>query len=104
LPAFEEVFESYGKIDVFSKVTTHEFLALLYILKEFTNVQNELQPLISSNHSITNQYLKIGHAHYIEKRKVKEYAALLNISTSHLSKTIKAETNKKALYILTTEL
>ncbi|WP_147676750.1 helix-turn-helix domain-containing protein [Algibacter pacificus] len=97
LPVFEEVFKSYENIDVFSKVTTHKFLALLYNLKEFTKIQNELQPLINSSHSITNQYLKLVNVHYLEKRTVKEYATLLNISASHLSKTVKTETNKKAL-------
>jgi len=76
-------------------------LEMLYILKrgkllnQHVNVQAHTRA-----EQITSHYLELIEKHFITQKSVKEYADMLNITSKHLSETVKVTTQKSALYFI----
>ena len=76
-------------------------LEMLYILKrgkllnQHVNVQAHTR-----SEQITSHYLELIEKHFLTQKSVKAYADMLNITSKHLSETIKATTQKSALYFI----
>ena len=97
-PHFEEVFSAYENTkDNQHKIASIKFLALLYQLKEFTNAFKQWEEGFTSPQQILLQkFIQLVNNFYIEKRTIEEYAALLNVTSNHLSQSIKAASEKNA--------
>jgi AraC-like DNA-binding protein len=98
-PHFEEVFTAYEKAtDSRHKVASVKLLALLYELKEFTTAFTQWEEGFSTPQQILLQkFIQLVNNFYIEKRRIEDYAALLNVTSNHLSQSIKTASGKNAL-------
>jgi AraC family transcriptional activator of pobA len=98
-PHFEEVFRAYETAnDSQHKVASIKLLALLYQLMEFTNVFKQWEDgFTTPQHILFKKFIQLVNNFYIEKRTIEEYAEMLNITSNHLSQSIKAATDKNAL-------
>jgi AraC family transcriptional regulator, transcriptional activator of pobA len=68
---------------------------ILSILKEcsiFFETLNKAQSRLSSSDKITKNFIQLVRKHYLTKRTLAEYAELMNITTQHLIKSVKAST------------
>jgi AraC family transcriptional regulator, transcriptional activator of pobA len=68
---------------------------ILSILKEcsiFFETQNQPQSRLTSSAKIAQSFLQLVNKYYLAKRTLVEYAELLNITTKHLTKSVKAST------------
>lgn len=98
-PHFEEVFTAYENAsNQQHKVASIKLLALLYQLKEFTYAFNQWEEGFTTPQQILLQkFIQLVNNFYIEKRTIEEYAQLLNITSNHLSQSVKAASGKNAL-------
>ena len=103
----------FNKIDLEYKKMKDEYLAIvklhlleiLYKMKREKVLMKSIRPLITTKaEQITNDYLQLIEKHFITKKKVSDYAELLNITAKHLSTTIKSQTNKNALTFIHTRI
>lgn len=100
-PHFEEVFQSYEASRSTYSIAEHKFLALLYQLKEFRAVEEQKtiqKP--NAQQLLTKKLMQLINMHYLTKRTVEEYAALLAVSVSHLSKSVKITTGSTVLSLI----
>lgn len=96
--AFEQVYQEHQQPSPhFSvEIMRHLLLALLYkgqVL--FQNQQQRLEQLPRTR-QLAFRYQQLVNQHYIEKRTLAEFAALLHISTNHLSDAIREATGQPA--------
>jgi AraC-like DNA-binding protein len=105
-PYFEEVFSAYENTnDNQHKVATIKFLALLYQLKEFTNAFKQWEKGFTTPQQILlKNFIQLVNNYYIEKRTIEDYAALLNVTPNHLSRSIKSASHKNALSFINDRL
>jgi len=96
---FEDVFSAYeNSNDNQNTISTIKLLALLYQLKEYTNVFKQWEEGFTTPQQILLQkFTQLVNNFYIEKRTIEEYAVLLNVTPNHLSQSIKAASDKNAL-------
>lgn len=94
---FEMLFQSFESEGANIKITLHKLLALLYQLMDFPLVKKSILLSNSVKHDLVAQFHQLISVHYIEKRRVSEYAHLLSRSENYLSRTIKSVTGKNAL-------
>jgi len=105
-PHFEEVFTAYENAgDNQHKVASVKLLALLYLLKEFTNAFNQWEQGFTSPQQILLQkFIQLVNNFYIEKRTIEEYAEMLNVTPNHLSQSVKSASGKNALSYISDRL
>ena len=99
-PIFEDVFIAYQENNTPDKlqIACLKFLVLLYKFKEYTSAVLQWQQGFSTvQHQLLLKYSLLVNNYYLEKRTVEEYAELLNISSHHLSQSIKQAGGKNAL-------
>ena len=73
-------------------------LEMLYILKRNKCLSQPLNRHVYTRaEQITRHFLELIEEHFMTKKSVQEYAELLQITSKHLSETIKATTQKSAL-------
>jgi AraC-like DNA-binding protein len=93
---FKEVFSAYAADG--ERIAAIKFLELLYRLKEFASATQQWNNGFSTPQQLLLQkYQQLINNYYIEKRTVEEYADLMNITSKHLSQTVKQESGKNAL-------
>lgn len=91
-------FEYTKKKDEYLAVVKLHLLEILYKMKREKVLMKTKHPFIKTQaENITNHYLQLIEKHFISKKRVNEYASLLNITAKHLSDTIKAQTKQNAL-------
>jgi AraC family transcriptional activator of pobA len=97
---FEEVFTAYeGAKD--HTAASLKLLALLYQIKAFPVFNNGLQEHTATpQQALLHKYITLINAHYIEKRKVEDYAELLFVTPNHLSQVVKSVSGKNALHFI----
>lgn len=105
-PHFEEVFSAYeNSNDQQHKVASIKLLVLLYQLKEFTNAFKQWDEGFKTPQQILLQkFIQLVNNFYIEKRTIEEYADLLNVTSNHLSQSVKSASDKKALSFINERL
>lgn len=105
-PHFEEVFLAYEKTnDTHHKVAAIKLLALLYELKEYTNACKQWEEGFTTPQQILlRKFIQLVNNFYIEKRTIEEYAALLNVTPNHLSRSVKSASDKNALSFINDRL
>jgi AraC family transcriptional regulator, transcriptional activator of pobA len=104
-PVFEDLFSAYKQVNGQYTMPAIKLLALLYQLKEFTGIFNQVEDSFKSPHQILFQkYVKLVNHFFLEKRTVEEYANLLLVSSNHLSKSIKLISNRNALSFINERL
>lgn len=103
----------FNKIDLEYKKKKDEYLAvvklhlleILYKMKREKVLMKTIRPVIRTQaEQITNDYLELIEKNFLTKKRVSDYAKLLNISAKHLSDTIKAQTKKNALTFIHTRI
>lgn len=72
---------------------------LLYILKR-EKIETTLKIKQTRAEQITAEFLSLVQEHYWHKKKLKEYALLLDITSKHLSETVKKTLDCTALYYI----
>ncbi|MGL4632485.1 MAG: helix-turn-helix domain-containing protein, partial [Leadbetterella sp.] len=100
------IFQEYDKaIDGRSDLVSFQLLALLEELKQFVQTQNQLeQSFQSPNELLFRNFHMMVNRFYLTKKTVDEYAELLNVSSNHLSKTIKQVSGINALHFISERL
>ena len=106
-PLFEDLFDAYQRHGHSHQdpIAPLKLLALLYQLKQFTTTITQLENSFSSTEQLVFQkFLQLINNYYLEKRTVKEYADLLHMTAHHLSQSVKAASQKNALYFINDKL
>jgi AraC family transcriptional regulator, transcriptional activator of pobA len=101
-PHFQYLFTNYHAVNNNQYQTTYAiFLSLLYRLKDFTAIQNQItQDFSSPQQLLVQKYIQLVNQNYLTYRTVEEYANLLHVTPNYLSHCIKTITDKNALTIL----
>ena len=103
---FTQVKTLYEYIDLETKSENSDYremirlyiLEMLYILKRRKLLNQHLSLHAHTRaEQITSHYLELIEKHFLTKKSVQAYADMLNITSKHLSETIKATTQKSAL-------
>lgn len=71
-------------------------LILLHAHRSYARQQLAVQETALSGNALFRRFVKLVSRHFLTLRKVSDYANLLNISTDHLSRTIKSHSAKTA--------
>ncbi|MGY3211870.1 helix-turn-helix domain-containing protein [Mucilaginibacter sp. HD30] len=96
-PHFEDVFLAYERPDSAQHMEARvKLLGLLYHLHSSPLLAPAAKP-VSSQHTLLRSYLRLIDHHYLDKRTVGEYAALLSVSANYLSQAVKQASGKNAL-------
>jgi AraC family transcriptional regulator, transcriptional activator of pobA len=105
-PQFADVFASYQtETDSQHTITAIKLLALLYQLKNYTQLHNQWEEGFTAPQQILcKKFIQLVNNFYIEKRTVEEYAQALHITANHLSQVVKEVTNKNALTFINDRL
>ena len=99
-PHFEEVFTAYDSSKDHT-IASLKLLALLYQIKAFSIFNNVLQERMATPQQVLiKKYITLINTHYIEKKKVEDYADMLFVTPNHLSQTVKSVTGKNALHFV----
>lgn len=95
---FEDLFQSSKPHEsVYNdKINYVKLLALLYELLDFPIISRSLRLEQHVDNELVRQFIQLVNVHYIDKKTIGEYAALLSISEDHLAKSVKSETGKTA--------
>lgn len=78
------------------KINYMKLLAFLYELLGFPIISQSLKLEQHVDNELVRQFIQLVNVHYIDKKTIGEYAALLSISEDHLAKSVKSETGKTA--------
>jgi AraC family transcriptional regulator, transcriptional activator of pobA len=92
---FNKIYQDFSQNFDGSKSTVCAYL--IAILKECTVIyEKELQEngKLTSADRISQDFLRLMHKYYLSKRTLTEYAELLNITTKHLTKSVKNATGE----------
>lgn len=103
MPWFEEVFDAYQEFGAQGNlpIPALKLLSLMYQMKQFTNLVNQLASRsTSAEQLIFQKYLQLISNAYLVTRTIEAYAELLHITPHYLSQSIKAVTGKNALYYI----
>lgn len=104
-PHFEEVFATYERTNKDQHIEARaKLLGLLYHLKEFTQERVKEIRLATPQQILLRKYVQLVNNHYIDKRTVQEYAALLSVTPNYLSQSVKAVSGRNALSYITERL
>ncbi len=90
--------ELKGKEIYDKEIINSTIINLLYQFKRKLNYQANRQVHDSTKERILTRFKSHIEIHFLQLKRVKDYAAKLNITSKHLSETIKELTNKTALY------
>ncbi|WP_188937129.1 helix-turn-helix domain-containing protein [Puia dinghuensis] len=97
VPQFEEVFSAYEQSKD-HKVASLKLLALLHQLTAFSLFSTlQQERLATPQQVLLKKYLSLVNTHYLEKRRVEDYAAMLFVTPNHLSQSIKSVAGRNAL-------
>jgi AraC family transcriptional regulator, transcriptional activator of pobA len=98
-PHFEDVFTAYETgSDNLHMVASIKLLALLYQLKNFTVLFNQLeQGFTTPQQLLLKKFVQLVNNYYLDKRTIEEYADLLSVTPNHLSQSVKTASGKNAL-------
>ena len=77
-------------------IQLHIQLILLQANRSYQKLKLQLPSTEKGDHAIVNQYKKLVSQHFINKRKVSDYAAMLFVTANHLNRITKNETGKTA--------
>lgn len=93
--------ELYEKQEDYLVIIKLLIMKLLFILKRHKEIKTPHIPLYETKgNKIAHEYLNLVEKHFIERRQVSDYAKLLDITSKHLSETIKKVLGKRALYYI----
>jgi AraC family transcriptional regulator, transcriptional activator of pobA len=98
-PHFEDVFTNYENCkDNQHTIASIKLLALLYHLKTFTQMFNQLeQGFTTPQQILLKNFVQLVNNYYLDKRTIEEYADLLSVTANHLSQSVKLASGKNAL-------
>jgi AraC family transcriptional regulator, transcriptional activator of pobA len=98
-PHFEDVFTAYETAsDNLHMVASIKLLALLYQLKNFTVLFNQLeQGFTTPQQLLLKKFVQLVNNYYLDKRTIEEYSDLLSVTPNHLSQSVKTASGKNAL-------
>lgn len=90
--------ELYEQQEDYNTIIRLFILKLLLILKRGKKTQNILDaPFKTRAQQLTHSYLDLIEKHFLEFRKISDYAKLLGITSKHLGETIKETLGQSAL-------
>ncbi len=101
---FTRVLETYKQLDLeyknkkkdYKEISKVLLVQLLYLLKrEKQSKPKEI--ILNRAQQITSRFLCLIEEHFIDKKSVREYADILEITSKHLSETIKESLSESAL-------
>lgn len=99
-PYFEEVFSAYESSKNHT-IASLKLLAFLYQLKELAVFNDVWQERMATPQQILLQkFITLINTHYIEKKKVEDYATMLYVTSNHLSQSVKESSGKNALFYI----
>lgn len=98
-PHFEEVFAAYEDEDRDQHtIASVKLIALLYQLKNFTNAFKQWEEGFTTPQQILlRKFIQLVNNFYLDKRRIEDYAAMLNVTANHLSQFVKSASDKNAL-------
>ena len=102
-PLFEQVFSTYeSEPPAGHRVSALMLVALLYRLRDFTISHSQWESgFTTPQQLLLDKYKRLVNNFYLEKRTIEEYAAMLNVSASHLSQSVKKASGKNAHAFIT---
>ena len=104
-PFFREVFDVYRRRNHNKHIEARiRMLALLYHMKEMIVDVNDAARFATPQQMLFNKYLQLVNNHYIDKRTVNEYAAMLAVTPNHLSSSVKSVSGRNALSFISERL
>jgi AraC-like DNA-binding protein len=106
LDIFEELYSEYHQPrKSFSKeILKHYLQVVLYKCLELYKLRVKDVNELPTGQGLFVQYRNLINNHYLSKRSIKEYAALLHVTPNHLSESIKKATGRHALYYINQRL
>ncbi len=103
VPLFEDVFETYKK-HTNNQITALKLLTLFYQLKEFSNSSQMGDRFATQQQLLLKKFIRLVNVHYIDKRKVEQYADMLSVTSSYLTKSANSIYGKTALTFINERL
>jgi AraC family transcriptional regulator, transcriptional activator of pobA len=71
-------------------------LILLHAKRSYESLQLSKQETATGSNELFRRFIKLVGQHFLELHKVTDYAELLNVSSDHLNRTIKSQSDKTA--------
>jgi AraC family transcriptional regulator, transcriptional activator of pobA len=102
LVELRSIFENKSSYQI--PILQSKLIAFLYRCKEIYELQKQTQKSLSSNQLISLKFNNLVQKFYLQKRKIDDYAQMLNVSPNYLSAVIKATTSQNAKAILNERL
>jgi AraC family transcriptional regulator, transcriptional activator of pobA len=102
LVELRSIFENKSSYQI--PILQSKLIAFLYRCKEIYEQQKQTQKSLSSNQLISLKFNNLVQKFYLQKRKIDDYAQMLNVSPNYLSAVIKATTSQNAKAILNERL
>jgi AraC family transcriptional regulator, transcriptional activator of pobA len=102
-PFLQMLFDTYSKgmSNNNYQIAYTLLLSLLFQFKEFITTQQQIENSFTSpKQLLLKKFMQLLNNYYLDKRTVEEYAALLFVTSNHLSQTVKELTNKNASTII----
>ena len=97
-PLFENAFQDFENVNSKQRqVASLKLLILLYQLKTFVSDNQPEESKTPPKMVLFRKFISLINDHYIEKRTVEEYAALLSVTAKHLSRSVKEASGRNAL-------
>lgn len=94
---FEQILREQAQEAPFSEeIIKAHFQAILWKVRRIYEAQVEHKPRKRAGAVLTAQFQYLLNEHFLQKNRVEEYAALLNVSANYLSQTVKAVTGSTA--------
>lgn len=102
VPYFQQIVREQAERTKFStEIIRSSFQAILWHVRRVYEDANIPTPAKKANAVITSQFQHLVNEHFLAKITVDEYAFLLNISSNHLSQTIRETTGSTAKHFIT---
>jgi len=101
-PYFHQIISEQSDLSKFSvEIIRSSFQAILWQVRRIYEETNVTNPTKKANAVITSQFQHLVNEHFLSKIAVDEYAHLLNVTSNHLSQTIKEATGSTAKHFIT---
>ncbi|GMN05056.1 helix-turn-helix transcriptional regulator [Croceitalea sp. MTPC5] len=103
---FEEFYSEYHqpRSSFSEEILKHYLQVVLYKCLDLYQKREKTINELPNDQGLFVKYQNLINNHYLSKRSIKEYAALLNVTPNHLSETIKRTTGKNALHYINQRL
>ncbi|WP_448698708.1 helix-turn-helix domain-containing protein [Mucilaginibacter sp. AW1-3] len=104
-PHFESVFTAYENSPKAQHMEARiKLLGLLYHLQDFALEKKKDVRIVTTQQILLRKFIQLIDNHYIDKRTVQEYAAMLSVTANYLSQSVKRVSGKNALTFIADRL